>query len=126
MTSDNLSATQCALLNKSTVQRYLDAVKQALVEIIRQDRKAVKVLYQLNVLINQSECCVLDWMDVSNLYQSAACTLEKSLEFLGNGVFQDTKSRIEVFYKAHKFAEPFVLNHLLGDGDFDKLQELGF
>jgi len=114
------------LLEKYMVMHYLLDTRQRLIESRKVDKKIAEVIYLIDEIADEAGSCIVDWSGVSSLYSRASCILGFAVPFLANGDCEEVRARIDSLDAAHFAAKPFVLDHLQGNADEQKLRELGF
>ena len=73
--------TNSVLLNKSDCLECLQNVEVYLKNDQRIVKVAVNVLCDIGDLIDQIECCILTWRELSRLYRQAECLLRQAQMF---------------------------------------------
>jgi hypothetical protein len=112
------------LLTKYVSLGFLNDARNCLLAV--KEKGAIEIIYVIDKLVGESDCCIMNWTDASNFYRSASCILERSLVFLEHEASYRVQKTSESLYAAHLAAKPYVIEHLNGQGNQQRLASLGF
>jgi len=120
--------TNSALLDKSKCLQCLGEIKGYLMKDQSTIEASIDVLCDVSDLINWIECCVLNWEELSRLYQQAECLLLQSNVFFSDNDMERTivEKYIEAFREARAAAREYIKTTFLGKEDRVVLLKLGF
>ena len=65
------------MLHKDQVLQFLKETKDQL----HRTEKEIGLIVRFEKLINKPECCVFNWIDISNFYSDAKCMLQRAMPF---------------------------------------------
>ena len=104
MTSEN------GMLHKDEV---LQCLKETRNQLHRTEREIVLII-RFEKLINKPECCIFDWIDISNFYSDAKCLLQRAIPFFvnDNGMINCVNKHVELLVDAEKASLPNLHKHV--------------
>jgi len=121
---------QITLLNRNVVVDHLESTMKMLENICAlrgQDvsTEILEIMYGLDVLVGESDCCVTSWRRVSKFYLQSACTLESAASFLDGENKEAVSNWSKSVMKSHTDMKPKVIESF-ADARRNTIRELGF
>jgi len=121
-------STNSGLIHKFECLRCLQAVEDYLKQDQDTIEAAVDILCDIGDLIDWVQCCVINWRELSSLYQQAECLLLQSQAFVSENdeMYKIIQEFIEAFKRARAATRSHIKASLLQKDDLTGLLELGF